>query len=189
MKSTRADLCRQSQTLLLVVDVQTRFMAAMQRASRDAVIDGACRLMRAAGLLDIPTVITEQNPRALGHTEPALMASRPPVCECIEKTAFSVRGVPAFDHLLAMIDRKQVVICGVEAHVCVLQSALQLQRDGFAVFVAADAVCSRSTANRDSALARFTSAGVVVTNVESIIFEWLGDSTHPAFREVSALLH
>ena len=189
MKSNRADLCQQTHSLLLVVDVQTRFMAAMQLSGRDAVVDGANRLMRAAGMLDIPTIITEQYPRGLGHTEPALLANRPPVCECIEKTAFSVRGVPEFDSLLAMIDRKQVVICGVEAHVCVLQSALQLQRDGFAVFVAADAVCSRSPANRDTALARLTGAGVVVSNVESIIFEWLGDSTHSAFREVSGLLH
>ena len=164
-------------------------MAAMQRAGRESVVEGARRLMCAAGLLDIPTIITEQYPHGLGHTEPALLANRPPICECIEKTSFSVRGVPAFDNLLAMADRKQVVICGVEAHVCVLQSALRLQRDGFAVFVAADAVCSRSQVNRDSALARFTGAGVVVSNVESIIYEWLGDSSHSAFREVSGLLH
>jgi len=161
----------------------------MQADERSAVIDGARRLMRAAGLLDIPTIIIEQYPRGLGHTEPALLAHRPPVCECIEKTAFSARGVKAFDELLAMSDRSQIVICGVETHVCVLQSALQLHRDGFGVFIAGDAVCSRNPANRDNALERMRDGGVVVSNIESIIFEWLGDSTHPAFREVSALLN
>lgn len=189
MKSTVADICRQPHSLLLVVDIQTRVIAAMPGTERDTVIAGSGRLMRAAGLLDIPTVITEQYPSGLGPTDPAVLKHSPPVCERIEKTAFSARGVKAFDQLLAMSDRSQVIICGVETHVCVLQSALRLQRDGFTVFVAADAVGSRSPANRDIALARMARAGVIVSNVESIICEWLGDSTHPAFREISALLH
>ena len=187
MNSPRASLCRQTESLLLVVDIQTRILAAMQASERNAVIDGAGRLMQAAGLLDIPTVVTEQYPSGLGRIEPALGAQLPPVCECVEKTAFCVCGVAAFDRLLAMSGRSQVVICGVEAHVCVLQSALQLQHEGFEVFIAADVVCSRSVAHRDNALSRLSAAGVFISNTESIIFEWLRGSEHPAFQEVATL--
>ncbi len=188
MTASRANLCDKARSILVVVDVQTRLMAAMQAEQREAVIAGASRLMRAAGLLDVPRIISEQYPRGLGSTEPRLLKHTPPVFERIEKTAFSVSGVKEFDELLAMSARQQVVLCGAEAHVCVAQSALQLLSKGVEVFVAADAVCSRDNGNRDNALARMRSAGVIVSNVESILFEWLGDAKNPAFRDVSSLI-
>lgn len=188
MNQTGAAICEQAQSLLVVIDVQTRLMAAMNRESRDAVVGGAGQLLRAAGLLDIPVIISEQYPRGLGHTEPVVAEHKPAVCEVVEKTAFSVRGVEQFDKLLEMTGRRQIVLCGAEAHVCVLQSALMLCRDGYDVFVAADAVCSRATGNRDNALFRMQSAGAAITNVESVLFEWLGDSRHPAFKDVSAII-
>ena len=188
MNQPTAAICRQDQSVLVVVDVQTRLMAAMQSDTRDRVVNSVKTLLRAASALDIPTVITEQYPRGLGHSEPTVLQNKPSVCEVLEKTSFSVCGVDRFNQLLAMSGRNQVVMCGVEAHVCILQSALQLHLAGIDVFVVADAVCSRTDANRENALARMQFAGITLASVESIVFEWLGDSKHPAFKDVSALI-
>lgn len=188
MKPARTGLCRAEDSRLLVIDIQTRLMAAMPAESGATTIDSVNRLMDAAALLEIPTVISEHCPDSLGHTEPAVLAHCPPTCDRIEKTAFPLPGVAAFDTLLSMTDRHQVVICGAETHVCVLQSALQLQHNGFEVFVVADAVCSRHPCQYDNALARLSAAGVSISHSESVIFEWVGDATHPAFRDVLALI-
>ncbi|MEM7206525.1 MAG: isochorismatase family protein [Pseudomonadota bacterium] len=181
-------LCDRERSFLAVVDVQTRLMSAMPEASRSAVLGGTSVLLQAAEYLSIPTAITEQYPKGLGRTCPELIDNQPEVCETVEKTAFSASGVEGFDQLLGMSKRTQVIICGVETHVCVLQTALNLRISGVEVFVAADAVCSRDEQNKSNALERMMSAGVHVSNVESIVFEWLGDASHPRFRDVSALI-
>lgn len=181
-------LCDTARSQLLVVDVQTRLAAAMAAEDRDRVIHNAGVLIQAAGLLGIPLIASEQYPKGLGPTEESVAWHFPDSLAAIEKTCFACTGEPRFLDALAANDRRQVVIAGMEAHVCVLQTALELQADGYAVFVVEDAVCSRSTMNHRNALERLRAAGVVVTNTESVVFEWLRDARHEHFKQISGLV-
>jgi nicotinamidase-related amidase len=172
-------ILRAADSALVVIDVQDRLAATMP--ARDALVRATGILLDAAALLGIPVAVTEQYPKGLGGTVAELAHKLPADCARVDKTAFSAcRLLP--------LTRPQVVLAGMEAHVCVLQTALELAAAGREVYVAADAVCSRSEANRANALTRLEAAGVVVTNTESVVFEWLRDAAHPQFRAVSKLI-
>jgi nicotinamidase-related amidase len=172
-------LVRAADSALAIVDVQERLAAVMP--ARDSVVRAIRTLLEAASLLEIPILLTEQYVKGLGPTVPEVGAHLPPRAIRIEKTGFSAcAALP--------LTRPQVVLAGMEAHVCVLQTALEWAAAGRDVFVVADAVCSRSEANRTNALARLQSAGVVVTNTESVLFEWLRDAAHEHFRAISKLI-
>jgi len=181
-------LCRAEASRLAVVDVQQRLAAAMRPEDRERVLRTTGRLLRAAALLGVPVHLTEQYPKGLGPTEPALAALLPPGTAPVAKTGFSCCAEPAFREAVCAEPRRQVVLAGMEAHVCVLQTALELLDLGLEVHVVEDAVCSRDPAHAANALARLRAEGVVVTNHESVLFEWLRDARHEAFRAVSALL-
>jgi len=172
-------LTRAADSALVVIDVQERLAAVMP--AREAVVSAAGILLEAATRLDIPVLLTEQYPQGLGVTVPELVAKLPEGATKIEKTSFSACGV------LPLI-RRQVVLAGMEAHVCVLQTALELAAAGREVFVAADAICSRTEANYRNALARMQAAGIILTNTESVIFEWLRDAAHEQFRVLAKLI-
>jgi nicotinamidase-related amidase len=172
-------LLRAADSSLVLVDIQERLAAAMP--ARDTVVRAAGILIDAAARLGIPVLATEQYPQGLGPTVPELTAKLPADAKRIEKTSFSACGA-------LPLARPQVVLAGMEAHVCVLQTALELAAAGSEVFVAADAICSRAEANRENALARLDKAGVVVTNTESVLFEWLRDAAHEHFRAISKLI-
>jgi nicotinamidase-related amidase len=172
-------LVRAADSALAVIDIQERLACAM--AARESVVRATGILLEAAALLHIPVFVTEQYPRGLGPTAPEVAARLPAGCTRIEKTAFSACGC-------LPLDRPQVVLAGMEAHVCVLQTALELAAAGREVFVVADAVCSRAEANRLNALARMQAAGIVVASTESVLFEWLRDASHEHFRAVSRLI-
>jgi nicotinamidase-related amidase len=106
----------------------------------------------------------------------------------LTKTSFSCCEAPGFLGTLDRERRPQVVLCGMEGHVCVLQTALELHELGWQVFVVEDAVCSRSPVHQGNALERMRQAGVIATNTESVLFEWLRDASHSQFRAVSALV-
>lgn len=167
---------------LLLVDFQARLMPAI--ADAEAVIANARRLAEAARLLGMPVLGTEQNPAGLGGTveAPAGRAGR-----VIAKMAFDAAREPA---LLEAIppDRGDVVIAGCEAHVCVLQTAFGLQRHGFRPALVQDAVGSRRSDSKWAALGRCARHGMEVVTTEMVLFEWLGDCRHPAFRDVLALV-
>jgi nicotinamidase-related amidase len=172
-------LTRSADSALVIIDIQERLAAVMPE--REAVIRKAGILVEAAARLGVPVIVTEQYPKGLGPTAPELAASLPAEAVRVEKTAFS-----ACDSL--PLTRPQVVIAGMEAHVCVLQTALELVAAGREVFVVADAVCSRAGANSANALTRLQMAGVVITNTESVVFEWLRDANHQHFRDLSKLI-
>jgi nicotinamidase-related amidase len=172
-------LARAGDSALAIIDIQERLASAMP--ARDAVLRAVGILLHAAARLGIPVLVSEQYPKGLGKTVPEIAAKLPEGSTVVEKTAFSACGA-------LPIERQQVVIAGMEAHVCVLQTALELAASGREVFVVADAVCSRSDANAANALARMRDAGVVVTNTESVLFEWLRDASHERFRELSRLI-
>jgi nicotinamidase-related amidase len=174
---------------LLIIDVQERLVPAMQDPT--GVVDTCAFLAQAAGHCGVPIVISEQYPKGLGHTAPALLeaCTRPTL---IEKTAFSVaQEKKLLDKLRKKRSdqrRDQIIIAGVEAHVCVLQSALELSVAGFEVFVVADAISSRHIGSRDIALSRMAHAGVVPVSSEMVAFEWVGDAKAKAFKPISALV-
>lgn len=184
---SRSLLARAEDSLLLLVDLQDKLLAGITPEIRHAVLRHAGILAQAARLLEIPVLVSEQYPQGLGATATEIRPHLTDVAPA-EKTRFSCCGVDALDARLQASGRRSIVLAGVETHICVLQSALQFLAAGFTPFVAEDATASRQPAHKANALARLRQAGVVVSNTESILFEWLGDARHPRFKAVSALI-
>lgn len=181
-------LCSASESTLVIVDTQMRLAAAMPDGMRERVLSNSGILLQTAALLNIPVLVTEQYPKGLGHTEPTVARHLSAQAQHFEKTCFSCCGVPGFMDMLHEFARRHIVLAGMETHVCVLQTALELNDAGNQVFVAEDAVCSRAEAHHHNALARLRQAGVIVSNTESVLFEWLRDASHAHFKQVSALI-
>lgn len=180
-------LLTQQNSFIVVIDIQQRLLAAMPQAVGEQVVRATEVLLQAADVLNIPVVATEQYPKGLGATVETLQSHLSPASQ-IEKTCFSCASADDFMATLRASHRRQVILTGMEAHVCVLQTALALLAQGFQVFVVEDAVCSRSQKNQDNAMQRLRQAGVIITNTESVLFEWLADAKHPEFRKLSKLI-
>lgn len=163
-------------------------MAAMNPAISGAVLRNAEILLKSATCLGIPVLATEQYPKGLGSVVRELAALLPVGTPSIEKTSFSCAAVESFSTALTATGRSQVILAGTESHVCVLQSAFDLLAAGKTVFVVEDATCSRAVANHVNAMERLRWAGAVVTNSESVVFEWLRDAQNEKFKTLSALL-
>jgi nicotinamidase-related amidase len=168
-----------SGSALLVIDVQTRLMPAIEGA--DAVVANVRRLLDAAALLDVPVAFTEQNPAGLGPTVDALQPARP------------VQHKMAFDAcrdggLAAMPNRPAMIVAGCEAHVCVLQTVLGLLAAGRQVFVVRDALGSRRAESKETAIARMARHGADIVTTEMVIFEWLQTAADPNFKQAVALV-
>lgn len=177
-----SDLLSRERTLLLVVDVQEAFRKAVPGFERIAQASGT--LVGGAVEMEIPIVCTEQYPQGLGSTVPEVSSRLPEGYTPIPKTRFSATGAEGFD----LGDRDQVVLCGVEAHVCVAQTAIDLLGRGVDVRVVEDAVGSRSQANRDVGLRRIAEAGGVASSVEASLFELLGEAGTPEFKSVQKMI-
>lgn len=177
---------QRNQSQLVIVDVQEKLATAMPADAIQAIIKNCGILLQAAALLEIPALYTEQYPKGLGPTVPELMPLLASTAR-IEKTVFSCCQEPKFCRQLTS-DRPQVILAGMEAHICILQTALQLQEMGRQIFVAEDAVLSRRPEHKANALARLREAGIIVTNTESIVFEWLGRAEGEAFKQISRLV-
>jgi len=171
---------------LAIVDIQVKLSTAMPKEAMKSVIKSAGVLVQASNLLAIPMIVTEQYPQGLGETvqelSQYLLNSKP-----ITKSVFSACGEPKFNQQLHR-NKTQIIIIGMETHICVLQTALDLLAQGKQVFVVEDAVISRDANNQSNALKRLHSAGCVITNTESVLFEWLGDANHEAFKTLSKLI-
>ena len=169
-------------SLLLIVDVQEKLVPAIH--GHEDVLAACHWLLGVAAELEVPVLASEQYPRGLGHTLPEL-AERLPAGAVHEKLEFSCAAAESCRRAFAAADRPQVVIAGIEAHVCVLQTALGLLADDREVFVVAEAVGSRRPADRELALERMRQAGVAVVSREMVAFEWLHRAGTDAFRAVS----
>lgn len=168
---------------LLVVDIQERLAAAMPE--RERVVANAGHLIAAAKLLGVPVVHTEQYPRGLGPTVPELREALEPA-KAVEKLTFDCCGEPAFAPALDRAGRPTVIVCGMETHICVLQTVLGLLAGGRTVHVAADAVCSRSPENTRTALELLRDAGAVISCTETVLFQLLGRAGTPEFKAIQA---
>lgn len=170
---------------LLVVDLQERLVPVMRDAQR--LIRRAARLVQGAHLLGIPLLVTEQYPRGLGDTveEVSRHFVNP---HCIEeKTRFSACIDPVRTQL-ELIEAESVVVVGIEAHVCILGTCLDLLEAGYAVFPAWDAISSRRAEDKHAARERLTMAGAIPTTVESALLEWLSDAGDERFRQIQNLI-
>lgn len=181
-------LCQRAYSQLLVIDAQERLAAAMPPDELDLVVGNMNRLISAAKLLGIPVIATQHNSRGLGGIIEPVRATMPEGADITEKTAFSCCTAPGFERSIsAHPDRRQLVVVGMEAHICIAQTVSGLQRWGYQVFVPDDAIISRRTEQKLSTLKRMRHCGIHVVCTESVGFEWLGDSTDAQFREVLAL--
>ena len=169
---------------LLIVDLQYRLVQVMH--DRSKLKRRASRLVQGSNILNIPQLVTEQYPRGLGETiEEVARYIRP---ECIEeKTRFTAYIHPIRERLNEL-DVDSVLIAGVEAHVCVLRTALDLMQAGYRVYPVWDAISSRREEDKQAARERLTQAGAVSTTVEAALFEWLGDADDSRFRQIQDLI-
>ena len=184
-----------ARSTLLVIDLQGKLVHLVHRPAM--VLEATRRLLKLADLFAVPVLLTEQYPKGIGPTEASIRElfdrlSGPSFL--LEKTAFSCWGAEGFPEALAKarpglpVHQHQIVVAGIEAQVCVVQTVLELLEAGYPVQVCWDAVSGRGEEYRRHALERMAAAGATLTNHESVAFEWTRDKNHPSFKAVSALM-
>jgi nicotinamidase-related amidase len=176
-------LLERTKSLLLLVDMQERLVPAMADA---ADVTHRCGvLLKAAYALGVPILASEQYPKGLGSTLPELSEF---ATQRLEKLEFSAYANPGIKEALTLARQPQLILAGIEAHVCVLQTGLDLIDAGFQVFVVADCVSSRRAESREVALHRVARAGATLITAEMAVFEWLRSASAPEFRAISKLI-
>jgi nicotinamidase-related amidase len=184
-----------NRSILLVIDLQGKLVEIVERSS--LVIAATIRLLKICGLFGAPAVLTEQYPQGLGPTHPEIRAAYDALGapkRYLAKTSFGCCGDENFARLLAELRpgikprQRQIVVAGIEAHVCVLQTVLELLRQGSQVHLCWECVSGRGAEYRRHALERMCQAGAVITNHESVAFEWARHKDHPSFKALNALL-
>jgi nicotinamidase-related amidase len=177
------ELMSATDTGLLVVDVQEKLISLIDGHPR--IVWNTRRLIDGAKLLGLPALASEQYPQGLGPTVPDL-ASR--LDHLFDKTAFSCGGCDEFCKELQRHQRRKWLVCGIEAHVCIQQTVIDLLGEGFRIYVAVDAIGSRSRVDCDTALRRLESSGAILTTVEAALFEWCEDAKSQQFKQISQLV-
>jgi nicotinamidase-related amidase len=168
-------------TALIIIDAQSRVFNAI--FEKEFLILNLQKLVRGMQVLDVPIILSEQNPRGLGSTLPEIAGLIPGVKPII-KVTWSFCQAKLFAQTLQTLNRKQLLIAGIEAHVCVYQTAMDLLKAGYEVQMVADCVGSRTARNRDIALSRIVEEGARLTSVEMALFELLKTEENPRFKEI-----
>ena len=170
---------------LIVIDMQERLVPAMQAPAR--TIKNTRLLLQAAEKTGVPALLTEQYPQGLGHTIPQIVeaAGDSPI---LPKMHFSCMEDPGFLKAFKALDRPQAILVGMEAHICVVQTAASLVEEGYQVFVVSDATASRTIESEAACLARLNAGGVSIVTTEMVVFEWLGQAGTAAFKEMLPLI-
>lgn len=177
-------ILKKENSALLVIDIQERILPAMMNT--DQILENALKLIRGFKVMNLPVYYTEQYPKGLGHTAKILQDEL--TGDAVQKMSFSCFG--ASDLFKALIQKRltQIVVCGVESHVCVQQSAMDLTANGFQVYLAADAASSRRGIDYNTAMDRMRMNGIQVTTTESILFELLNICGTDEFKAVSKIV-
>lgn len=174
------------QTALVVIDMQESFRLAIpdftETATRIALV------VQGAQLLGVPIIVTEQYPEGLGRTAAEIRAVWPASLEPIEKTAFSSCGARAFGTQLEQAATRQVLVCGIEAHICVNQTAHDLLAAGYQVQLLTDCITARTQANRQVGLQKMQASGALPSSTEMALFELMRDARHEQFKAVQKLI-
>lgn len=181
-------LCTAKESCLLIIDIQERLINSMPQRVYNRVATRSALLIQIARLLDIPCIASLQYPQGLGPMDPTLEQLLAEDTVRINKTRFSCAGVEAFDQALTGTGSRQVCLVGMEAHICVLQTALDLKDKGYEVFVVEDAVCSNKREAYENTGTCLRQAGIRMPLAESVIFEWLRDAGHEHFKTISQLV-
>jgi nicotinamidase-related amidase len=174
-----------SQTVLVVVDLQEAFRAAIPEFPQ--IVSRASMAVRGFQILNVPIIVTEQYPKGLGRTAEEILFSLPDDFEVIEKTSFS-SCIESFIEKLNKYGAKQVVLCGLETHICVNQTAHDLLNNNFEAHLLTDAVGSRYKEDRDAGISKMLASGVVPATVEMSLFEMMRDAKHEQFKEIQSLI-
>ena len=172
--------------VLVVIDIQERLVPVMPQKVYARLRSTVGMLLEATKLLGIPVITTEQYPQGIGHTVPELAGS----CsdKVVEKVSFGCCGEPGFIAAIKESGRSQVLVTGMEAHVCVYQTVLGLLEDGYHVHLVRDAICSRNKLDFQAGVANAAEAGAVVTTAETVLFQLMKESTHEQFKAISRLV-
>lgn len=176
----------QEQTAVIVIDYQERIVPAME--STKSLMQNSERFLEGLRILEIPMVVTQQYTSGLGMTVPSLQEKLHKPFDYYDKVTFSVYQTEEISKRIKELGRKQLLLCGIEAHVCVLMSALDLKAAGYDVMVVTDCIRSRKTKDYEFALERFKQEGILLTTSEAVLFELLGSAKHPSFKEISKLV-
>ncbi len=176
------ELMKADDTVLVVIDVQERL--APHITGHEKLVSNVKRLLKGAKLAGIPVTCTEQYPKGLGATLEELQAMTP---QRLEKLSFSCMGSDGFREQLEATERRKVLLCGMETHVCVSQTAHDLLASGYSVYVAVDAVGSRYSIDHEIAIRRLEASGVTVCSTEASLFEWCEQAGTDLFREIRKL--
>ncbi|MEK6257678.1 MAG: isochorismatase family protein [Planctomycetota bacterium] len=180
------ELLHRASSRLLIVDVQEKLVAALAASSRERLVANCRFLVEGAGLFGVPVTATEQYPQGLGPTVAALAEL---ISERPSKKRFSAvecTGWPTAAN--AIDDRFQIVVAGMESHVCVLQTVLDLLAAGYQTTVVADAIAARGDLDHPFALERMANSGATITTAEAVLFEWCESAAAPEFKQLSALV-
>ncbi len=172
-------------SLVLIIDIQDRLVAAL---NKDVIVENSVKIASAAKALNIPVILTEQYPKGLGHTVQRLTDVLPEGSEVVEKTYFNALLEDGMLEKIKSYGKKQIVIFGIETHICVHQTASALVEEGFDVYVIKDACASRNKYEFKQGIEAMVANGVKVSCVEIALFEWLKGAKNPKFKEVQALI-
>ncbi len=173
-------------SILVIIDIQDRLVLASKYGLNSA--QKMTKLAKAASILGIPTIVTEQYPAGLGKTVIELSQALTPETAIIEKASFSAMQEPEFEQKISSFGRKQIIIGGIETHICVLQTAAELLNKGYEVYIAKDACASRHKDEYLTGIELLQQYGAKITCTEIALFEWLKTSKHPNFKEIQALI-
>ena len=178
-------LIRAKDSVLIVIDVQERLVPAMQAPAR--TLNNTKLLLTAARENDVPVILTEQYPKGLGHTVTEIRKAAGDSL-VVPKMHFSCMEDAAFSDAFRKTARRQAILVGMEAHICVVQTAASLIEEGYEVFVVSDATASRTLESEKACLARLTASAANVVTTEMVVFEWLGQAGTPAFKRILPLI-
>ena len=179
------DLLDEDNSLLIVIDVQEKLVSAV---NGNSVADKTAKLVNAAHILNIPIIVSKQYPKGLGNTVEKVKEVMPETAHVLEKTSFSLLKESGFLEKLKEYNKKQIVLCGIETHICVYQTAIELVNAGFEVVVVKDACASRNNYEFNLGIDSMQSGGARISCLEIVLFEWLKSAHHPKFKEVQALI-
>ena len=171
---------------LAIIDMQEAFRSVIPDFNE--VASRIAKAVEGARLLEVPIIVTEQYPRGLKHTASEIIPHLPADSKAIEKICFSSCGADDFQSQLISRNIKQVIVCGIEAHICVAQTVLDLLSQGLEVYLLVDCITSRKRESKEVALARLTQAGAVLSNLEMALFEMMRTADSPQFKAVQGLI-